>query len=170
MITKLLLALSLLAIEARGQSLYVYSQILFLKSNGNLLEVKRVPYGSFFYGYDIVDSNTVFYAYDDRQGEASATLAVFDLKNQHETIVKKSLGGVGETNFTYNSSNHLLLFNWIGGIYVSPLFPFAPRLIVKCQTAWAPTWVDPQQFSYTDVQSEKIQTRKMATVLAKDLQ
>jgi len=92
----------------------VQGNVLYCFKGNEVTEVKRAP---IFYGYGWIDRNKFFYVYQPQDyAEAIAKVQVVEADSLKEYNIA-SLGGVGESNFDGNQTNHAIVFNKFDGIY-----------------------------------------------------
>ena len=139
-----------------GQSLQMIDSSLFYRQGDKKVLVKKLPYDTDFYGYDLVDNTHVFLAYQ-RQGtsEGRAVLAIYDAEKEKEKIIDE-VNAARTSSFLYNRENGQVLFNGIDGIYTLRIKGFLsglfakPRLVISGPDFYKIFWVDAKKFGYNE--------------------
>jgi hypothetical protein len=82
--------------------------------------VKALAPGQRFQGFSVVDSGRLFLAYSDAGGEATTWVSIFSLSGWREERIVQ-IGATGESEFDYEASTGIMVFNWYDGLYVFSL-------------------------------------------------
>jgi hypothetical protein len=132
-----------------GESLYYFGNTAFKILELNDLDCLR--------GYDFIDSTRIFIAYTNCDGsEVYTRLDIFDI-NERKMNHLKSLGATGESYFSYNPDNGLIVFNWYNGIHVISLKELiqTPRTedvptthLVDTEVGYYPFWASVNRIGY----------------------
>lgn len=113
-----------------GQELIVHGVTLVFASPETSLVVTVLQPSSYFYGYAVIDSARVFYAYQEPGAEASAAIEVLDILDNTVYVFANGIGAIGESRFNYDPATRLVAFNWKQWIFIfSPFafYDFQPR-------------------------------------------
>ncbi len=104
---------------SNGQSLKVVFGDLTLFRGGDATIIKSGDDCEYFQGYDLIDNNHVFIAYQPLgTDEATTILCVVEIGIGKEIPLTDTLRIRGFCTFQYNSQNDLILFDWFDGAYV----------------------------------------------------
>lgn len=169
MIRVLFISILFLFSLTNSQSLMVYGNGLYYRTQFSQVEIKRIDISSIFQGYTIVDSNEIFLAYQhELSAEASTDICIYEINDNKEKFLCE-IGGTGESIFDYNKSNNKVVFNWIKGLYTFELpvgsydqyqkWKFSPTLIFECKQCYAPFWIDSNTVSYQEYINDHFETK-----------
>jgi hypothetical protein len=156
------LLLEIFSTAAFGQSLKLDGTTLYYQQGGKSLPIRKLEAKTDFYGFDLMDKTHVFIAYQ-MQGyaEAVAVMAIYDVETGKEQKIGE-LGGAGESHFTYNRENKLVLYNIDDGMYALEIADpragsFAKPVLILRQPAgksfYNPSWIDARTFRYEAIDS-----------------
>jgi hypothetical protein len=136
------------------QTLRVFmgTDLLYLSSSG-IVKVWGLKHDDYFQGYDLVDSDHVFFAYCFADGgEPSTALRLFDLRTGKVQVLGQ-LDDTGDCWYTYSRENGLILLTWIDGIYTWDCVRkkgTEPKLVIRLPMGCVfPYWVDASTIGYT---------------------
>lgn len=153
---------------------------LYYRSGGRRLLVRQLQPSEIFQGTAVTRDGNIFLAYTGPPGEATTTLSVYDVNLRKERIIV-GLGGTGETEFAYDRSTDLVVFDWNEGIYVFSLdsarknrpdraqldaFKKLIVLAVQCERCFQPRWTKDHKIAYLQYGEQGTQATKYAEVPA----
>ena len=154
-----LLPLILVASFGYGQSLkMLYCNGLYYQDDSVFKEIKRLREGGCFNGYEIINNEYVFLAYDQGgEAEPSTIISVYNLKTNREDYVGM-IPVSGDAYFDYNRENNLVLFNDSDGLNIfnlSQALNFSQSDEIQTQTIlngnfYLPFWKDSTNIGYDE--------------------
>ena len=153
--------------KLQGQSLKViYGNSLYLQYNKELILIKQMKKCSHFRGYDVIDSNNIFIAYQpENYAEAITYISIYNIQTKKETIIEE-IGGTCESLFSYNSLNKMVLFNSFHGINIFKLYKENGEIVNKINSNlilegnyYLSFWVDEYTIGYYVFQDDQLITK-----------
>jgi len=142
-----------------AQSLKIlYCNRLYYQDDSVFKEIKRLGEKACFSGYEIINSEYVFLAYDkEGEAEASTIISVYNLKTNSEDYVG-IIPVSGDAYFDYNQENNLVLFNNSKGLNVfnlSQALNFTQADFIQTQLIlsgyyYQPFWIDSSNIGYKE--------------------
>ena len=151
---KLIIYLILLFINiSNSQSFKQFWNSLYIQKCDSVFLIKELKGNSYFQGYDFIDSMRVFIAYQkEGYSEAVTVLSIYNIEVKSEMVLGE-LGLTGESTFSYNIENELILFNLDDGIYVLKIEEainkdLRPKLIYECDNCYLPFWINSNTICY----------------------
>ena len=148
--------------QTKGEVQVVGERSLYYRTPTGRFLIKELKSRQHFQGTATIGEAEIFLAYSTLGGEAGTVLSAYDVKQKKEHVFLE-IGDTGDSSFSYNSSNGLVVFNWYSGIYVFPLaslrsipddrgaqkaFEKVLTLLVKCDGCFDPTWSGDRKVAY----------------------
>jgi hypothetical protein len=158
------------------QSLKQLGNTLFYQDSKEFFQIMDFK-NSYSQGYDFVDSTNILIAYDDPERSEGVTIfRIFNLVNRDFIDYIDRIGSTGDSQFTYNKENDLVLFNWYNGLYVfrlhddegyiirnaeNRLIPVLKDPMLNACNFYYPFWIDSIKIGYSDFSTGVIDTKYM---------
>jgi hypothetical protein len=136
---------------------------LYYRTGDHRILVRKLQPSQAFQGMAVTRDGNLFLAYSGTGDEATTTLSVYDVPTQRERIFVE-LGATGESQFAYDASTGLVVFDWENAIYIFPLdaarkipanrerqeaFKQILVLVTKCEACFQPHWTKDGRIAYT---------------------